>query len=127
METPQQDNNFIFSKAVKAGKRIYYFDVKKARNAETLYLSITESLKRVTNIDDTLPQVVFSKQRLIIHKEDLKKFADALTECISLVNNIIESEPQNNFDDGNPAKDSIRHWKSTVPDDINFDDISFDL
>lgn len=92
METPPKDNNFIFSKAVKAGKRIYYFDVKKTKNTENLYLSITESLKRTTNIDDALPQVAFSKQRLIIHKEDFKNFADVLTECISLINNIIESE-----------------------------------
>lgn len=36
------DSEILFSKTVKAGKRIYYIDVKKDRKGE-LYLSLTES------------------------------------------------------------------------------------
>ena len=46
IEIEKKDNEIIYSKAIKAGKRIYYLDVKKSRN-EDLYLAITESKKKV--------------------------------------------------------------------------------
>ncbi|MBO5960798.1 MAG: DUF3276 family protein, partial [Paludibacteraceae bacterium] len=45
LEMEKKENDIIYSKAIKAGKRIYYLDVKKSRN-DDLYLSITESKKR---------------------------------------------------------------------------------
>ena len=36
------DKEIIFSKSIKAGKRIYYLDVKKNRKDE-MFLAITES------------------------------------------------------------------------------------
>ena len=42
---PKPENNFIFSKTVRAGKRIYYFDVKKTQTTDSLYITITESKK----------------------------------------------------------------------------------
>lgn len=47
IEIEKKDSEIIYSKAIKAGKRIYYLDVKKSRN-EDLYLAITESKKKVT-------------------------------------------------------------------------------
>ena len=44
-----QDRNEVLSRAVKAGKRTYFFDVKRSRNEE-MYLTITES-KRKFNAD----------------------------------------------------------------------------
>ena len=44
----ENDSNILFSKAVKAGQRIYYVDVKMNRKDE-MYLSITESKKLVSN------------------------------------------------------------------------------
>ena len=38
------DKEIVFSKAIKAGKRIYYLDVKKNRKDE-MFLAITESKK----------------------------------------------------------------------------------
>ena len=40
------DKEIVFSKAIKAGKRIYYLDVKKNRKDE-MFLAITESKKIV--------------------------------------------------------------------------------
>lgn len=40
------DKEIVFSKAIKAGKRIYYLDVKKNRKGE-MFLAITESKKVV--------------------------------------------------------------------------------
>ena len=36
------DKELVFSESVKAGKRIYYFDVKQSRNCDE-YVAITES------------------------------------------------------------------------------------
>ena len=41
------DKEIVFTKAIKAGKRIYYLDVKKSRRGE-MFLAITESKKVIT-------------------------------------------------------------------------------
>ena len=43
----RKEHDIFFSKAVKAGKRIYYLDVKRNKRNE-LYLSITESKKLIS-------------------------------------------------------------------------------
>ena len=53
------DKDIIFSKAIKAGKRIYYLDVKKSRNDE-MYLAITESKKIYAGIGENA-QLNFEK------------------------------------------------------------------
>ena len=40
----ERDKDIVFSKSVKAGKRIYYVDVKKNRKGE-LFIALTESKK----------------------------------------------------------------------------------
>ncbi len=44
-----EDREEVYSKAVKAGKRTYFFDVKATRNND-YYLTITESKKKGLNI-----------------------------------------------------------------------------
>ena len=73
----------VFSKSVKAGKRLYYLDVKKARN-EDLYLCITESKKRVMG-EGMEPQ--FEKHKIFLYKEDFGHFMEALNEVIGYVKN----------------------------------------
>ena len=46
MDTNDRDE--IYSNAVKAGKRTYFFDVKATRNND-YYLTITESKKKFDN------------------------------------------------------------------------------
>ncbi len=73
----------IFSKAVRAGKRTYFFDVKATRGND-LYLTITESKKRFH--DDGNPS--FEKHKIFLYKEDFEKFADGLLESIEHIKNI---------------------------------------
>ena len=56
------EKDVIFSHAIKAGKRIYYMDVRKTRKDE-MYLSITESKKIVSGEGDD-QQVSFEKHSL---------------------------------------------------------------
>ena len=69
------ENEIIFSRSVKAGKRIYYIDVKQDRNSE-LYLSITESKRIKEGDEETRP--VFEKHKIFLYREDMSKFLSAL-------------------------------------------------
>jgi len=65
----------IYSKAIRAGRRTYFFDVRSTR-AEDYYLTITES-KRDFNEDGT---PFYKKHKIYLYKEDFSNFKDALTE-----------------------------------------------
>ena len=77
-------SDFVFSKAVKAGKRIYYFDVRKTRNGDDLFVSVAES-KKIINGTEQNQQFSFQKQKITIYKEDLKNFAEAMREVADFV------------------------------------------
>ena len=71
----------VYSRSVKAGKRIYYLDVKKARN-EDLYLCITESKRKQTGEAEP-PQ--FEKHKVFLYKEDFAHFTEGLNDVIGFV------------------------------------------
>ncbi len=70
----------VFSKAVRAGKRTYFFDVKVTRNNDH-YLTITESKKSVN--DET---VSFEKHKIFLYKEDFEKFLIGFQEACDFIN-----------------------------------------
>lgn len=78
------DKEIVFSKSIKAGKRIYYLDVKRNRKDE-LFLAITESKKIVSGEGET-SQVSFEKHKIFLYKEDFEKFINGLNETISFIN-----------------------------------------
>ena len=79
------DKEIVFSKAIKAGKRIYYLDVKKNRKDE-MFLAITESKKIVTG-EGEVSQVSFEKHKIFLYKEDFAKFMDGLQQAIQFIAN----------------------------------------
>lgn len=83
------EKEIVFSKSVKAGKRIYYLDVKKNRKNE-LYLAITESKKVITGEGDA-SQVSFEKHKIFLYKEDFEKFVNGLQEAIGFID---ENQPE---------------------------------
>lgn len=76
------EKDLVFSEAVKAGKRIYYFDVKQTRNGDR-YVSITESKKIVEGSYEN-PKVSFEKHKLFLYKEDYEKFVGALLRTVDV-------------------------------------------
>ena len=78
--TDENNREEIHSKAVRAGKRTYFFDVKATRRND-YYLTITESKKRF-NRDG---KFFYEKHKLFLYKEDFDKFADSLTEVIEFI------------------------------------------
>lgn len=77
------EKKIYFSQTVKAGKRIYYLDVKKNKRDE-LFLSITES-KKVYIGDMEEGQFNFEKHKIFLYKEDFSKFIDALSNAIRYI------------------------------------------
>ena len=78
------DKEIVFSKSIKAGKRIYYLDVKKNRKDE-MFLAITESKKVVTG-EGGDAQVSFEKHKIFLYREDFEKFMNGLNEAINFIN-----------------------------------------
>ncbi len=70
----------VLSKAVKAGRRTYFFDVKATRGGD-YFLTITES-RKMTHDDGS---VVFDKHKIFLYKEDFAKFANGLHEVIDFI------------------------------------------
>ncbi|HAQ19063.1 MAG TPA: DNA-binding protein [Prolixibacteraceae bacterium] len=79
----ENDSKFkeeIYSVAVRAGKRTYFFDVKSTRRDE-FYLTITESKKRFEQ-DGSFH---FEKHKIFLYKEDFEKFMDGLQEVVTYI------------------------------------------
>ena len=78
----QKDYNVeeIFSKALRAGRRTYFFDVRETK-AGDYYLTITES-KKFTNEDGTF---YFKKHKIYLYKEDFENFSDILGEMTKYI------------------------------------------
>jgi hypothetical protein len=70
----------IFSRAVRAGKRTYFFDVKATRSNE-YYLTITESKKKF-NRDGKFH---YEKHKIFLYKEDFEKFLKGANETIGFI------------------------------------------
>lgn len=81
-EVVRTDKEEIFSKAVRAGKRTYFFDVKATRRND-YYLTLTESKKRF-NRDG---RFYFEKHKIFLYKEDFDKFWEGLSEAIEFIKN----------------------------------------
>jgi hypothetical protein len=72
----------IYSKAVRAGKRTYFFDVKATRK-EDYYLTITESKKRMGKEG----KVFYEKHKIFLYKEDFDKFTEGLRDAVAYIDN----------------------------------------
>ena len=76
-----RQNRDVYSKSLKAGKRTYFFDVKKTKNDEN-YLVITES-KKVFNDEDG--SFEYDKHKIFLYKEDYDKFSNMLENMIDYI------------------------------------------
>lgn len=102
----------IFSKAVRAGKRTYFFDVKATRRND-YYLTITESKKRF----DQEGHFHFEKHKLFLYKEDFDKFAEGLNEVVEFI-----KKANNKIDYKEEENGIIEELKT----EMNFTDVSFE-
>ena len=88
------DSEILYSKTVKAGKRIYYIDVKCDRKGE-YYLSVTESKRLKDQADSN--HFVFEKHKIFLYREDLDKFQLAFNDAVDFATRKANTESQLNF------------------------------
>lgn len=102
--TENVEREEIFSKAVRAGKRTYFFDVKATRRND-YYLTITESKKRY-NKDG---RYFYEKHKIFLYKEDFDKFSEGLTGVIDFIrqNKIEFAEPEQKIEPQNESYTNV--------------------
>ncbi len=81
MENKERDREEIFSRAVRAGKRTYFFDVKSTVG-EDYFITITESKRKFNNEQG---KFFYEKHKLFLYKEDFDKFANGLSDVIEFI------------------------------------------
>ncbi len=121
-----RDNEEIFSKVLRAGRRTYFFDVR-ATKAEDYYLTITES-KKFTNDDGSFH---FKKHKIYLYKEDFNGFTEILNEMTKYIleekgEEVISDRHQSDYE--RPAFSDADNdgTKEEAPATDNFTDVSFD-
>tara|TARA_B100001059_G_scaffold222609_1_gene246723 strand:+ start:3880 stop:4302 length:423 start_codon:yes stop_codon:yes gene_type:complete len=133
----QKDYNVeeIFSKAVRAGRRTYFFDVRETK-AGDYYLTITES-KKFTNEDGTF---YYKKHKIYLYKEDFPEFNSSLKEtCDYIIENKGEevisekhdkdyvSKKENNDTSDSKSKEPVNEEEKLVEEEEkDFADVDFE-
>ena len=79
-ENDFQANEEIFSKALRAGRRTYFFDVR-ATKAGDYYLTITESKK----FSQESGENEYKKHKIYLYKEDFETFQSFLHEATGFI------------------------------------------
>ncbi|MCB0430420.1 MAG: PUR family DNA/RNA-binding protein [Flavobacteriales bacterium] len=118
----KQNQEEIYSKVVRAGKRTYFFDVKSTRSND-YYLTITESKRRFSNDDN---KFFYEKHKLFLYKEDFDKFKEGLAETILKIQALQEENPVQETHDREPSENGHRKEEHASSSVNAFSDVSFE-
>lgn len=121
----KDENEEIFSKTLRAGRRTYFFDVRETK-AGDYYLTITES-KKSMNPDGSF---YFKKHKIYLYKEDFENFQTNLKECANFViaqkgEEVISERHQHSYEE-NAQNQNIQSLNNDDSDIEKFTDISFE-
>ena len=116
----ERDREEIFSRAVRAGKRTYFFDVK-ATVGEEYYITITESKRRFNNDQG---KFFYEKHKLFLYKEDFDKFALGLSDAVEFIRTGKAPERAENFEEAYNRETGGE--QSSSHRSIEFEDLSND-
>ena len=108
-ESVKRERDEIFSRAIRAGKRTYFFDVKSTRRND-YYLTITESKKRYHRDG----RFYFEKHKIFLYKEDFDKFIEGLNDSIDFIRNNPSEEIE---------KEEVTETISENYADVDFEDL----
>jgi|TARA_B100000497_G_scaffold59268_1_gene67443 hypothetical protein len=119
----------IFSKVMRAGRRTYFFDVR-ATKAGDYYLTITES-KKFTNDDGSFH---YKKHKIYLYKEDFHEFKDNLEQMIEYVikekgEEVISERHRSDYtkpEDKAPLSAQDSDLSEDTSTKTNFTDLDFD-
>lgn len=110
----------VYSKAIRAGKRTYFFDVKATRGND-LYLTITESKKRFN--DDG--KRFYEKHKLFLYKEDFDKFTEGLQDAIAEIRHLKNGGGDGSYEQEETPAQAAEQAPEPVAES-NFTDVDFD-
>ncbi|MCK0190178.1 PUR family DNA/RNA-binding protein [Arenibacter sp. M-2] len=116
------DQEEIYSKVLRAGRRTYFFDVRSTK-AGDYYLTVTES-KKFTHDDGSFH---YKKHKIYLYKEDFTAFKENLDEMMDYIidekgTEVISERHQKDF----KKEDSEENGSISSTDsftDVSFDDI----
>jgi hypothetical protein len=116
------DQEEIFSKVLRAGRRTYFFDVRSTK-AGDYYLTITES-KKFTHDDGSFH---YKKHKIYLYKEDFQAFRENMEEMMDYIiaekgQEVISERHQKDFkkeEEATPKEDKPLDSFT----DVDFDDI----
>ena len=74
-----KDQEEIFSKVLRAGRRTYFFDVRETK-ASDYYLTITESKNSQMMMERST-----KKHKIYLYKEDFNDFSLILSEMVDFI------------------------------------------
>lgn len=104
------DKEILYSKAIKAGKRIYYLDVKRNLK-DDLFVAVTES-KKIQSKDNM--QVSFEKHKIFLYREDFDKFMEGMQEVIGFIkeSNLKKGQMKEDDSDDESLEDGVEQIDS---------------
>ncbi len=116
------DQEEIYSKVLRAGRRTYFFDVRSTK-AGDYYLTITES-KKFTNEDGSFH---YKKHKIYLYKEDFGAFREIMEEMMDYIIDekgleVISERHQKDFKKEEGESDNENGSTGNFTD-VDFDDI----
>ena len=118
------DQEEIYSKVLRAGRRTYFFDVRSTK-AGDYYLTITES-KKFTHDDGSFH---YKKHKIYLYKEDFASFKEIMEEMMDYIigekgTEVISERHQKDFKkEDNTSKNTTSSDNPESFTDVDFDDI----
>ncbi len=118
------DQEEIYSKVLRAGRRTYFFDVRSTK-AGDYYLTITES-KKFTHDDGSFH---YKKHKIYLYKEDFSAFREHVEEMMDYIigekgSEVISERHQKDFKKEENIEAPIENGE--VKSTENFTDVDFD-
>ena len=114
----------LYSQAIPAGKRRYFFDGKETRGGYK-FITIAES-RRI--FDNNTGEFYIDKNKLFLYKEDFEKFSKGLANAISFIETGIEPEPvvpESEYHNADDSKSNGFFDKEDEKSSYTIDDIDF--
>ena len=121
-----ENQDELYSRPVRAGKRTYFFDVKATRGKD-LYMTITESKRRF----DDHGNVSYSKHKIFLYREDFEKFEEGFLDAVDKIQELMATgeyrdpiaERAAQESEAPSEADSSNQEDTNSEEDIAFDDL----
>lgn len=121
-----ENQDELYSRPVRAGKRTYFFDVKATRGKD-LYMTITESKRRF----DEHGNVSYSKHKIFLYREDFDKFEEGFLDAVDKIQELMATgeyrdpiaERAAQESEAPSEADSAGQDAANSEEDIAFDDL----